>query len=56
MKRKNPVRALLEELRKEKRKEGEYSPDEERRRMALAAGFRRLSAWKKRASAPSKSL
>jgi hypothetical protein len=48
MKRKNPIRALLEQLRRDKRKRHELSPDEARRRTALAAGFRRLDAWKKR--------
>ena len=48
MKRNNPVRALLEDLRKDTRKDVELSPDEARLRRAVAAGFRRLSAWKKR--------
>jgi hypothetical protein len=40
----------MEELRKDKRKRAELSPDEARRRSALAAGFRRLNAWKRRGS------
>jgi hypothetical protein len=50
MKRKNPIRALMDELRKDKRSRADMSPDEARRRSALTAGFRRLNAWKKRAS------
>jgi hypothetical protein len=50
MKRKNPIRTLMEELRKDKRNRAELSPDEARRRTALAAGFRRLAAWKRRSA------
>jgi hypothetical protein len=50
MKRKNPLRTLLDELRKDAEKKGSVSPEEARRRARVAAGFRRLNAWKKKAA------